>query len=317
VPNGIDFLCRKTEGKLDDKLELCEIKQKHEAEMRKKIHLLFLWGVLALFSSIAYAEDKKLVFKLTKGQGTEVCEVYLQRLNATEFVDFLGVNTKLLALSKVTAPLQKDFADLQPIPLTAEQIQRIYYKITSFNTYRDQNLREKFIELHKDDAAGKLAIEREKKLPENIKSYMNDKNQPPFVRYQKKLDMDNDGIATDTVINNNYSLYIVDESLSLIDEAKMMAIFADQELLEWPTIVQFPPLAVLTNVFNYKGKYYFDGFLNLQFINTNIEFSVDDSEALKIGVFIHQQKHTQKVCEYQILDGFNDYWTPRAYRNFL
>jgi hypothetical protein len=31
------FLCRKTEGELDDKLELRGIKQKHEAKMRKKI----------------------------------------------------------------------------------------------------------------------------------------------------------------------------------------------------------------------------------------------------------------------------------------
>jgi hypothetical protein len=31
------FLCRRTEGELDDKLELCGIKQKQEAEMRKKI----------------------------------------------------------------------------------------------------------------------------------------------------------------------------------------------------------------------------------------------------------------------------------------
>jgi hypothetical protein len=32
-----DFLCRKTKGERDDKLELCGIKQKQEAEMRKKV----------------------------------------------------------------------------------------------------------------------------------------------------------------------------------------------------------------------------------------------------------------------------------------
>jgi hypothetical protein len=136
---------------------------------------------------------------------------------------------------------------------------------------------------------------------------MTDVRQTPFVRYQKKLDMDNDGSATDKVIKNIYSLCIVNEKLNRIDEAKMMAIFADKELIKWSTIMQFPPLAVLTNVFNYKGKYYFDGFLNLVLDRTGSGFGVDHTEPLKTGVFIHEHQITKKVCECQLLNSLDDY----------
>jgi hypothetical protein len=259
-----------------------------------KIHLLFLWGVIALFSSMAYAEEKTLpkpIFKLTKGQGTEVCDAYLQRLNATEFVDNDPVK------GRITEPLLKGFVDLKPVPLTAEEMQRMYYKIVSFSRFRDQDLLEKYISIHKNDKKEVWRIQQAQKLPEYIKAFM---LYEKFIRYQKKLDMDNNGIATHTIIKNNYGSYIVDNKLQRVDEENMMAIFSDKELLEWITITQFPPIAISTTVFNYKGKYYFDGFLDLLFYNSN--HKIDNSVPLRIGVFINQHKNTQKVCEYQVIN---------------
>jgi hypothetical protein len=292
--------------------------QKRRAKMRKKttrlnqavkVYPLFLWGVLALFSSMAYAEEKavpKLVFKLTQDQNTQICKVYLQRLNTTALLRAEeGLGNQLSGLREVTKPLKKDFEELNSTALSAEEIQRIYYKIISFNHFRAQDLLEKHRELGKNDWIGSGFKKRER-LPEKIKEYINNDKQNPFVRYQKKLDMDNDGIATDTVVENRFSVYIVDESLQRIDETKMMAIFADQELLEWPTIAQFPPLTMLTNVFKYQGKYYFGGFIDLS-LNSQRGIMLDDKPPLKIGIFIHQQQKTQKVCEYQILNEPNDY----------
>jgi hypothetical protein len=255
-----------------------------------KIHLLFLWGVIAMFSSSVYAEKKTLpkpIFKLIKGQGTEVCEAYLQRLNATEFLDnnpFKG---------KISEPLLEGFVDLKPVPLTEEEIKRLYYKIQSFNFYKNQDLIEKDMETHK-----KLSSIRDaREFPKRIKDYMIEHQKTPLVHYQKKLDMDNNGTATNNVIKGNYGVYIMDKLLQRIDEENTTAIFADKELLEWPTITQFPPLAMPMNIFNYKRKYYFDGFLDLIFYNYYHE--VDFTLPFRLGVFIHQHKHTQKVCEYQ------------------
>jgi len=262
--------------------------------MRKKIYPLFLWGIIALFSSMAYAEEKTLpkpIFKLTKGEGTEVCEAYLQRLSATEFVDNDPVK------GRITEPLLKGFVDLKPVPLTADEIQHIFYKIVSFSRFRNQDLLQQDILINTKNETEAWRIQQVKKLSEFIKNAMLYES---FIRYKKKIDMDNDGIESNIVIKNNYGSYIVDKRLQRVDDANMMAIFSDKELLEWPTITQFPPIAISTSIFNYKGKYYFDGFLDLLFYNSN--HKIDNSVPLRIGVFINQHKNTQKICEYQVIN---------------
>jgi hypothetical protein len=259
-----------------------------------KIHLLFLWGVIAMFGGIASADEESLpkpIFKLTKGKGTEVCKAYLQRLNATEFVENDPIK------GRITEPLLKGFVDLKPVPLTAEEIQRLYYKIESFDRYRNQDLLKKYMEIHKNDKEEAWRIRDAQKLPEKIKNIMSYLQKTPIIRYQKELDMDNDGVVSNTVIKRNYGVYIVDSGLQQIDEEKMIEIFADKEILDWPTITQFPPIAMSNNIFNYKGKYYFDGFLNLIFYNAG--HGIDTSIPVKIAVFIYQHQQTKKVCEYQ------------------
>jgi hypothetical protein len=288
--------------------------------MRKKIsdliqnYPLFLWIAISLFSNTAYTEElPKPVFKLIKGQGTDVCEAYLQRLTTIELpekkMEFSRSN--YLILSGLTEPPAKDFDDLKPVLLTAQEIQHIYYKIVSFGQYRDQDFLEKYMAIHKNDAEGENPIIiPARKLPELIKKRMIADQKTPFIHYQKKLDMDNDGVATDTVIRNSYSFYIVDEKLQRIDEAKMMAILADEELLEWPSIAQFPPLAMATNVFSYKGKYYFDGHLNWVMYGLGAKHPISPPYPTRIGIFIHQQQQTQKVCEYLSLNDFREILLP-------
>ncbi|MGZ3814787.1 MAG: hypothetical protein ACXVA0_23845 [Mucilaginibacter sp.] len=251
---------------------------------------------MTLNNITAYAGDDALpkpIFKLTQGQGTEVCDAYLQRLNATEFLD--NDPTK----GRVTEPLLKGFADLKPVPLTAEEIQRLYYKIQSFEQYQDQDLLEKYNALHKDEAVIKLQAQR---LPEEIRRTMDENQKMPFVRYQVTLDLDNDGFPSNTVIKNNKGVYIVDHQLQQIDEARMKAIFADREILDWPTVVQFPPLASSISVFSYNDKYYFDGLLDV-ILSTRFPPRVYRYVPVMIGVFIHEQYQTHQVCEYQWLNG--------------
>jgi hypothetical protein len=238
---------------------------------------------------------------LTQGQGTEVCDAYLQRLNATEFLD--NDPTK----GRVTEPLLKGFADLKPVPLTAEEIQRLYYKIRSFEQYQDQDLLEKYNALHKDEAGIKYQAQ---KLPSVIKQTMEENQKTPFVRYQVKLDLNNDGIASDIVIKssrgndirNNNGIYIVDPQLRQIDEARMKAIFADQEILDWPSVILFPTLASSINVFSYNGKNYFDGLIDV-ILGLGYSPQVYRYAPVKLAVFIHEQYRTRKICEYQWVNG--------------
>jgi hypothetical protein len=270
--------------------------------MRKKIgclkQSLFLWGIIALFSGMAYAGEKTLpkpIFKLTKGQGTEICEAYLQRLNAIEFVDNDPVK------GRISEPLLKGFADLKPVPLTAEEIQRMYYKIKSFDYLQDQDIFEKDKEIHKNEV---WRIQQGQRAPREIKQYMIDYQKTPFIRYQIMLDMDNDGIPTDTVIKNNNSVYLVDSKLQRIDEARMKAIFANQQILDWPSIRQFPPLASPINIFSFNNKFYFDGFLDLLIGQSNLPIRVDPYvPVMELGVFFHKQQQTYKICEYQWING--------------
>jgi len=252
--------------------------------------------LIALSSSVVYAQNEtpKPVFNITQGQGTEVCDAYLQRLNATEFLD--NDPTK----GRLNEPLLKGFADLKPVPFTAEEIQRLYYKIRSFEQYQDQDLLEKYNALHKDEAGIKQQAQR---LPEEIKRTIDENQKTPFVRYQAMLDMDNDGIPSNTVIiKNNNGVYIVDPQLQRLDEDRMKAIFADREILDWPTITQFPPLAYPLHVFSYNGKYYFDGLLDV-ILSARFPPQAYRYVPVMLGVFIHEQYQTRQVCQYQWVNG--------------
>jgi|GEM_PF-2172771 len=261
--------------------------------------------ILSLFtlsSNIAYSEEEphpKPVFKLIKGQGVEVCEAYLKRLNVTEYLD----NNP--AKGRITEPLLEGFADLKPVPLTAEEIQRIYFKTISFARYQNQDIMENYIKTRKitkvwdiDITANTLEI-----INKNIIANQN----TPFVRYQVPLDLDNDGIANDTVIKNNQGVYVVDKAIRRINEKQMYHIFANQELIDWASVIPFPTLAFPITVFNYKNRYYFEGNFNkLSIKERPFVYIGNPHDPYLVGVFEHQNKETRRICEYEWLNYSSD-----------
>ena len=279
--------------------------------------LLRLVILTLLAPIISYAKQDefppKPTFKLEKGQGTEVCEAYLQRLQATEFVG--NDPTK----GRLNEPLLKGFADLKTVPLTTVEVLRLYNKLKSFEQYQDQNLQdnyyEKFNALHKYETGFKP---QGQPPHDYVNIIMVKNNQKPFVRYQTTLDLDNDGKATDTVIKttrdtvysniilNINGLFIVDDKLQRVEEARMKAFFADQEILQWPSVTQFPPLASSIDVFNYDGKYYFDGLLDVV-LSPYASPTANRYTPIMIGVFIHEHSQTQNICEYHWVNGSNFY----------
>jgi hypothetical protein len=261
-------------------------------------------SVLCLLSlnTVCYAEEHpKPIFKLVKGQGVEVCEAYLQRLNVTGYLD----NNP--AKGRITEPLLEGFADLKPVPLTAEEIQRIYFKTISFARYQNQDLVENVIESRKKHGYSPERIFSDDYISPNTLEVVNKSmvanKKTPFVRYQVPLDLDNDGVANDVVIKNNQGVYIVDNAIRRINEKRMNQIFANQEALDWPTMIDFPTLAYPVTVFSYKNRYYFDGNFNkLVFIYDlyikNILLLRGDAPYL-LGVFEHQHQKTRRICEYE------------------
>lgn len=261
---------------------------------RPRICAWILCGTLAIcWGQHAHAGPQlpdKPIFQLIEGQGIAVCEAYLQRLNTTEYLN----NDP--AQGRISEPPQQGFADLKPIPLTAEEIQRLYLKILSFNRYQDQDL----IDRYKQQHQGRYGGETHENLLELIKKYMEEDKKTPFVRFQIQLDMNNDGVANDTVIQNNNSAYFVDPGLNWIDELRMKSLFGDQEILDWPTVQQFPPLVHPLHVFNYQGKYYFDGFINMYFGKGPHFFpSVPPSSTLILSVFLYQDYQRHELCQYK------------------
>jgi hypothetical protein len=267
-------------------------------------------GMMGL-SSLAYAKQQDLpkpVFELIKGQGTEVCDAYLQRLNATEFLD--NDPTK----GRVTEPMLNGFSDLKTIPLTADEVLRMYNRLKSFEQYQDQSLHEKYYEKYNNIHKYEKGFKPQGQAPTDyIKILMDEHHQKPFVRYEFTLDLDNDGKANDTVIKttkdtiysniilNIKGVFVVDEKLQNVEETKMKDIFADQEILQWPSVTQFPPLAASINLFSYNGKTYFDGFLQVV-LSTDHSPTVNLNSPIILGVFIHENYKTHKICEYNWLN---------------
>jgi len=253
--------------------------------------IIFFFSALFL-GQISYAEEEhpKPVFKLIKGKGVEVCEAYLKRLNETEFLDNDPIK------GRVHEPLLDGFIDLKPIPLTAEQIQKLYPKINAFDFVQEYDA----FSDKKQQSIEQRQKEQQESL-ESANSYIERHKKTPFVRYQVLLDLDNDGISDDTVIKNKNSVYIIDDSLSIINGQRMKMIFANQAVLQWITIKAFPPLAYPINVFNYKGQYYFDGFIDLGVMDSEpgVGILYSKTKPLTLDVFFNKKNKTKKVCEYQ------------------
>lgn len=276
--------------------------------MRKITHVLCqtmqrcamrtLLSLIILNSSIAYAAEEahpKPVFKLIKGQGTEVCEAYLQRLNVTEYLD----NNP--AKGRITEPLLDGFADLKPVPLTAEEIQRIYFKTVSFARYQNQDIMEDYIKTRKITKVWDIDITANTLEIINKNIIANQKT--PFVRYLIPLDLDNNGMADDIVIKNNQGVYIVDKTIRRINEKRMYQIFANQELIDWASVIPFPTLAFPITVFSYKNRYYFDGNFNkLSIKERPFVYIGNPHNPYLVGVFEHQNKETRRICEYEWLN---------------
>ncbi len=111
----------------------------------------------------------------------------------------------------------------------------------------------------------------------------------------------------------NQQIYILSAKTNNVDVRKTMAVFSRPNSA-LPKIVkhyvtgtreQFLPWGQAENIFEYRGRFYFDGFQydpRYGYPNGTASRSIAD----KLDVFIHEDGRTKRICEYQMRDPQDD-----------
>jgi hypothetical protein len=277
--------------------------------IRRCLQIVSLGGFI-LMNGVTTAGDEskrtKPIFTLTKGQGVEVCEAYLPRLNATEYVDNDPRKGRL------KEPEMPGFIDLKPVPLSLEEIQDVILKGDGFLNFQDQDFynKQNFTNEQLKWLGYKVIHGVIEIKPENLLARVK-KQKLPMMHFLSPVDIDNDSVPDILVANwlgsspnirmadsGDMVSMIFDKNTNRVDETKMRDVFGHSEWVDWPTVIGFPSLVAPVYVFNYQGRYYFDGLFN-QFQGDLVgERRFLRSLDFTMGVFLHERGKTRQVCEY-------------------
>jgi hypothetical protein len=246
-------------------------------------------------------------FILTKGQGAEVCEAYLKRLNLTNFQNWpycdRPENTEV-----------EGFARLNRVSLSAEQAHGLLGHVLSFTSYGNQD-----------------AYWSQTRDSLSLKSVENDlKHGVTRVwLYDPPVDIDNDGQADAVIVWHGYGAshgvyscgsldkadyvtpqvqiaYSIDLEKLRVDEARTRELFGHPKGV-YPDIRKgkqmgifpgFRPVGKSIGIFQYRDRYYFDTFFD-SWGDFEGRRRQDKHIDQALGVFLRQGGKTRQVCEYR------------------
>jgi hypothetical protein len=284
-----------------------------------------------LFSHSIYANQQtpaKPIFKLTKGQGIEVCDAYLKRLNNSDYRRF-SFNPPYPSIGIFNPPYcgrpEDDsvpgFTRLNQVPLNAEEIYALQSEMYRFQHYfREKINQKKFLEIY-----GNL---------KSVQRFM-DTNRLGAWRYNPPVDIDNDGQPDNVLIwfsaagaggcgslNGNdtypeggsYTANILDAKNQVIDEKRTEELF-EHPIGNYPLFTKnkffgfadgFNYIGLSMGIFAYKNVYYFDTFFDYfgdfqgkrRDYFKNIPLKRKHPMTATLGVLQRKNGKTKQVCEY-------------------
>ena len=277
-----------------------------ERRMKNFLHGINISIVMILLTVTGcVAQEKTLVtdneFTLLSGQGVEVCDAYLNRLNTSKFENDWPPYCDRPEVFK-----SNGFEKLNRVNLSSKEIYKIYDRVLSFQQRTNQMYSEKirkrsYLSKNKDEAINSIEFKR------NLKRLY-------VWRYDPMVDVDNDGELDNVVLWHrqhrracgsisgvgkyfpSYYAYIFNKKTTKIDEKKTLEVFGHpvQERPNAPTLKRFRSYndESSVGVFKYKGTTYFDTFPNGLTYGSDIHHEID------LRVYLRKNNQTKTVCEY-------------------
>jgi hypothetical protein len=240
-------------------------------------------------------------FWLTFGQGTKVCEAYLERLNRSEYQQ----HPKCDRPESNAVP---GFSILERQSLTVEELQRIWGPVYSY--------------LH----TGKPSPRPQ----DRGRPTESDRKYWPVFRYANPVDVDNDGAADPLVMwrsgncsrSGPINQWHFWETIPIVLSTAMDGPDVERtrdlvghrvggyKLPSGKIANGFRPIGRYMGIFKYEGHYYldtfFDGWGDFQGSRRNDPgLALEDPEiGNRLAVFLRRGKETRQVCEYWLDDSF-------------
>jgi hypothetical protein len=248
----------------------------------------------------AEQDSRNYQFTMTKGLRRPVCEAYLQRLNQTRFVfrpscgrpEFDGV---------------PGFTHLRRLWLTTAEVNRVYNDLLNF----------------RNDLSSPIPDQRMTNADGTVAMVPPPGDFPADVRFdtwrvEGGFDVENDGHPEDVVMWSNgsrgggtcgidsahtasYYGLILSPSGYRVDRQRTIEVFEREHVSR---LDGHSPVGVSMGLFQYRGKTYFDTFLDQP--QNAAERRQADRLAHTLAVFAREDHKTVRVCEYVVSDQEGD-----------
>lgn len=261
------------------------------------------------------SQPHRIRVKLTEGDGTPVCEAYLQRLNQTMFHE-------PPSCGRPENEQIPGFARLNRVRLTPAQVNGDY--VTAFTLTHVLAATEKLVK-PAADRTDLAAIELDDGKPAGSVKALTDPVDISAWRFDPPVDIDNDGRPDNVVIwrgfppswsssdaADNCGVF-VDSSRAItgsdqfplifssgyktVDTARTLEVFADPARSSHE--IPMTPYGDSVEIFEYDGKYYFDTTKPTD--GASVIYEND------IYVYLREQGKTHQVCKYENLQS---QWDP-------
>jgi hypothetical protein len=259
--------------------------------------------------SFVLAEATKPEFTLTKGSGLEVCEAYLERLNATQWQD-----PPYCDRPEVQQP--SPFSTLNRVSLSPSEAAELINRVESFRSDGDQD---SFSKMNSSLVASG-AKPMEPAVPiESLRSDLSS-GRVRVWRYDPLVDIDNDGKPDRVIIWHgagasiaNYPCgetwhgepfrqvqmgFVMMADAKRIDEQLTRRIFGHPKAGEEHWGKAFMPVGYTIGILQFRGTTYFDTFLASPLGDVRGKRRTRSLQNT-LGLFVARNSATEQVCEYK------------------